>query len=151
MALQVGAEDGTTVADACRRMATRRVDAALLTDASAILCGTVTDKDVATRVTAEGLKPEETSVSRVMTNPTCVMGDTLVVDALQKMVQGKFRHLPVVENGEVVVLLDITKCRVGHYQLEKLEMEQKAEEEEDTSWMLSMKRSNEKAKSGAHC
>lgn len=23
---------------------------------------------------------------------------------------GKFRHLPVVENGEVVALLDITKC-----------------------------------------
>ncbi|KAL3700720.1 hypothetical protein R1sor_018742 [Riccia sorocarpa] len=103
--------DGTTVADACRRMATRRVDAALLTDASALLCGIVTDKDVATRVIAEGLKPEETSVSKVMTrNPTFVMGDTLAVDALQKMVQGKFRHLPVVENGEVVALLDITKC-----------------------------------------
>jgi hypothetical protein len=25
-------------------------------------------------------------------------------------VTGKFRHLPVVENGEVVALLDITKC-----------------------------------------
>jgi hypothetical protein len=25
-------------------------------------------------------------------------------------VAGKFRHLPVVENGEVVALLDITKC-----------------------------------------
>jgi hypothetical protein len=36
--------DGTTVADACRRMATRRVDAALLTDASALLCGIITDK-----------------------------------------------------------------------------------------------------------
>ncbi|KAG6554557.1 hypothetical protein Mapa_003936 [Marchantia paleacea] len=103
--------DGTTVADACRRMATRRVDAALLTDASALLCGIITDKDVATRVIAEGFKPEETSVSKVMTrNPIFVMGDTLAVDALQKMVQGKFRHLPVVENGEVVALLDITKC-----------------------------------------
>lgn len=36
--------DGTTVADACRRMATRRVDAALLTDSSALLCGIITDK-----------------------------------------------------------------------------------------------------------
>ncbi|KAI9114282.1 hypothetical protein K1719_014510 [Acacia pycnantha] len=26
------------------------------------------------------------------------------------MVQGRFRHLPVVENGEVIALLDITKC-----------------------------------------
>ncbi|KAG0561255.1 hypothetical protein M758_9G048500 [Ceratodon purpureus] len=103
--------DGSTVADACRRMATRRVDAALLVDSSALLCGIITDKDVATRVIAEGLRPEETSVSKVMTkNPVFVMGDTLAVEALQKMVQGKFRHLPVVENGEVVALLDITKC-----------------------------------------
>jgi hypothetical protein len=46
-------------------------------------------QDVATRVIAEGLKPEETSVSNVMTrNPIFVMGDTLAVEALQKMVQG---------------------------------------------------------------
>lgn len=56
--------DTTTVADACRRMATRRVDAALLTDSNAILCGIITDKDVATRVVAEGLKPEVTAVSK---------------------------------------------------------------------------------------
>ncbi|CAK9198841.1 unnamed protein product [Sphagnum troendelagicum] len=103
--------DTTTVADACRRMATRRVDAALLTDSNAILCGIITDKDVATRVVAEGLKPEVTAVSKVMTrNPTFVAGDTLAIEALDKMVQGKFRHLPVVEHGEVVALLDITKC-----------------------------------------
>jgi hypothetical protein len=66
---------------------------------------------VATRVVAEGLKPEVTAVSKVMTrNPTFVAGDTLAIEALDKMVQGKFRHLPVVEHGEVVALLDITKC-----------------------------------------
>lgn len=29
---------------------------------------------------------------------------------ISRFVTGKFRHLPVVENGEVVALLDITKC-----------------------------------------
>ncbi|XP_057988583.1 CBS domain-containing protein CBSCBSPB1 isoform X2 [Hevea brasiliensis] len=43
-------------------------------------------------------------------NPVFVLSDTLAVEALQKMVQGKFRHLPVVENGEVIALLDIAKC-----------------------------------------
>ncbi|KAH9318326.1 hypothetical protein KI387_020095, partial [Taxus chinensis] len=103
--------EGTTILDACRRMATRRVDAALLTDSNALLCGIITDKDIATRVIAEGLKPAEVPVSKVMTrNPIFVMANTLAVEALQKMVQGKFRHLPVVENGEVIALLDITKC-----------------------------------------
>ncbi|PIA47402.1 hypothetical protein AQUCO_01400221v1 [Aquilegia coerulea] len=103
--------EGTTVSDACRRMASRRVDAVLLTDANALLSGIVTDKDIATRVIAEGLRPEQTIVSKIMTrNPIFVTSDTLAIEALQKMVQGKFRHLPVVENGEVIALLDITKC-----------------------------------------
>nr|KYP61885.1 hypothetical protein KK1_016397 [Cajanus cajan] len=103
--------DGTTVYDACRRMAARRIDAVLLTDSNALLSGILTDKDVATRVVAEGLRPEETTVSKVMTrNPTFVTSDTLALDAVQKMLQGKFRHLPVVENGEVIAMLDITRC-----------------------------------------
>lgn len=103
--------EGTTVSDACRRMAARRVDAVLLTDANALLSGIITDKDIATRVIAEGLRPEQTVVSKIMTrNPVFVTSDTLAIEALQKMVQGKFRHLPVVENGEVIALLDITKC-----------------------------------------
>ncbi|KAL6219721.1 hypothetical protein ACLB2K_007480 [Fragaria x ananassa] len=103
--------EGTTVSDACRRMAARRVDAMLLTDANALLSGIVTDKDIATRVIAEGLRPENTTVSKIMTrNPIFVNADSLAMEALQKMIQGKFRHLPVVENGEVIALLDITKC-----------------------------------------
>jgi signal-transduction protein with cAMP-binding, CBS, and nucleotidyltransferase domain len=36
--------EGTSVSDACRRMAARRVDAVLLTDANALLSGIMTDK-----------------------------------------------------------------------------------------------------------
>ncbi|KAL3617569.1 CBS domain-containing protein cbscbspb1 [Castilleja foliolosa] len=101
----------TTIKEACQRMATRRVDALLLTDSNALLCGILTDKDIVTRVIAREVNLEETPVSKVMTrNPVFVLSDTLAVEALQKMVQGKFRHLPVVENGEVIALLDITKC-----------------------------------------
>lgn len=103
--------ENTTIQEACRRMTARRVDALLLTDSNALLCGILTDKDIATRVIARELNLEETPVSKVMTrNPTFVLSDTLAVEALQKMVQGKFRHLPVVENGEVIALLDIAKC-----------------------------------------
>ena len=36
--------EGTTVSEACRRMAARRVDAVLLTDVNGLLSGFVTDK-----------------------------------------------------------------------------------------------------------
>uniref|UniRef100_A0A2C9UIL7 CBS domain-containing protein n=1 Tax=Manihot esculenta TaxID=3983 RepID=A0A2C9UIL7_MANES len=101
----------TSVHEACRRMAARRVDALLLTDSNALLCGILTDRDIVTRVIARDINLEETPVSKVMTrNPVFVLSDTLAVEALQKMVQGKFRHLPVVDNGEVIALLDIAKC-----------------------------------------
>lgn len=46
-------------------------------------------QDIATRVIAEGLRPDQTPVSKVMTrNPLFVTSDTLAIDALQKMVQG---------------------------------------------------------------
>ncbi|XP_059661670.1 CBS domain-containing protein CBSCBSPB5-like [Cornus florida] len=103
--------DSTSLYEACRRMAARRVDALLLTDSNALLCGILTAKDIATRVIARELNLEDTPASKVMTrNPVFVLSDTLAVEALQKMVQGKFRHLPVVENGEVIALLDIAKC-----------------------------------------
>ncbi|PSR96780.1 CBS domain-containing protein [Actinidia chinensis var. chinensis] len=103
--------DSTNIYEACRRMAARRVDALLLTDSNALLCGILTDKDIATRVIAREVNLKETPVSKVMTrNPVFVLSDTLAVEALQKMVHGKFRHLPVVENGEVIALLDIAKC-----------------------------------------
>ncbi|XP_024972186.1 CBS domain-containing protein CBSCBSPB1-like [Cynara cardunculus var. scolymus] len=103
--------DTTSIYEACRRMAARRVDALLLTDSRSLLCGILTDKDIATRVIAREIDFENTPVSKVMTrNPVFVLSDTLAVEALQKMVQGKFRHLPVVEHGEVIALLDIEKC-----------------------------------------
>jgi CBS domain-containing protein len=46
-------------------------------------------QDIATRVIAEGLRVDQTIMSKIMTrNPTYVMSDTLAIEALQKMVQG---------------------------------------------------------------
>ncbi|RRT38589.1 hypothetical protein B296_00048534 [Ensete ventricosum] len=73
--------DSTTVLEACQRMAACRVDAALLTDSNALLCGILTDKVVIT-----------------------------ISSFINFGKSSKFRHLPVVENGEVIALLDIAKC-----------------------------------------
>ncbi|MED6107643.1 hypothetical protein PIB30_015816 [Stylosanthes scabra] len=79
----------TTIYEACRRMAARRVDAILVTDSSALLCGILTDKDITKRAIAPELSLEDTPVSKIMTkNPVFVLSETLAVEALQKMVQG---------------------------------------------------------------
>lgn len=53
------------------------------------LVACIGDQDVATRVIAEGLRPEQTIVSKIMTrNPIFVTSDSLAIEALQKMIQG---------------------------------------------------------------
>ncbi|KAF9897149.1 hypothetical protein BX616_006093 [Lobosporangium transversale] len=85
----------------------------------------MTDKDLAFRVVAEGLDIH-TPISQVMTkNPFCVTTDTNATEALNKMVNGGFRHLPCLNSdGDVVGLLDITKCL--YEALEKLEKAHKS-------------------------
>ncbi|KAG0223392.1 hypothetical protein BGW41_005604 [Actinomortierella wolfii] len=114
-------KDTSLVVDAARIMAAKRADAVLVIDDDQHLVGIMTDKDLAFRVVAEGLDIRSTLLSQVMTkNPFCVTTDTNATEALNRMVNGGFRHLPVCDDdGDVVGLLDITKCL--YEALEKLE------------------------------
>ncbi|KAF9347110.1 hypothetical protein BGX34_003408 [Mortierella sp. NVP85] len=118
--------DTAMVVDAARVMAAKRADAVLVIDANEqTLVGIMTDKDLAFRVVAEGLDIH-TPIAQVMTkNPYCVTTDTNATEALNKMVSGGFRHLPCLNSdGDVVGLLDITKCL--YEALEKLEKAHKS-------------------------
>ncbi|KAG9103094.1 hypothetical protein FRC06_000242 [Ceratobasidium sp. 370] len=113
--------ESITVSDASQLCAAKRTDCVLVVDEEEGLSGIFTAKDLAFRVTAEGLDPRVTPVSAIMTRGPMVTRDTTsATEALQLMVQRGFRHLPVCnEEGNVVGLLDITK--VFHEALEKVE------------------------------
>ncbi|GJJ09577.1 hypothetical protein Clacol_003800 [Clathrus columnatus] len=110
-----------SVSDASQLCAAKRTDCVLVVDEEEGLCGIFTAKDLAYRVTAEGLDARSTPVSAIMTkNPMVTRDTTSATEALQLMVQRHFRHLPVCnEDGNVVGLLDITK--VFHEALAKVE------------------------------
>jgi CBS domain-containing protein len=110
-----------SVADASQLCAAKRTDCVLVVDDEEGLSGIFTAKDLAFRVTADGLDPRTTSVSQIMTrNPMVTRDTTSATEALQLMVSRHFRHLPVCnEDGDVVGLLDITK--VFHDALSKVE------------------------------
>ncbi|BEJ01065.1 hypothetical protein CcaverHIS631_0509220 [Cutaneotrichosporon cavernicola] len=113
--------EGMSVADAAQLCAAKRTDCVLVVDEEEGLSGIFTAKDLAFRVTAEGLDPRLTAVSTIMTrNPMVTRDTTSATEALQLMVSRHFRHLPVCnEDGDVVGLLDITK--VFHDALAKVE------------------------------
>jgi CBS domain-containing protein len=64
------------------------------------LMGIFTERDALFRVAAAGLDSNTTSVGEVMTaNPVTIGPDKPFADALNIMHEGRFRHVPVVENG----------------------------------------------------
>ncbi|OBZ78902.1 Meiotically up-regulated gene 70 protein [Grifola frondosa] len=120
--------ENITVSEASQLCAAKRTDCVLVVDDDEGLSGIFTAKDLAYRVTAEGLDPHVTHVSTIMTRSPMVTRDTTsATEALQLMVTRHFRHLPVCnEEGNVVGLLDIT--RVFHEALDKVERSSSASE-----------------------
>jgi CBS domain-containing protein len=88
-----------TVIEAARMMKQQNVGALLVVDGSK-LCGIFTERDALFRVLAEGRDPGATRLAQVMTpQPQTIHPDQPFLDALRMMHKGRFRHLPVVEDG----------------------------------------------------
>ncbi len=96
---------GASVQDAAHRMRERRVRSVLVVEAERLV-GIFTGTDLIDRVVAEGRPAGITSLSEVMTaEPQTVTSGTLAIEALQTMHEGGFRHLPVVDDGQLVAIL----------------------------------------------
>ena len=122
----------SSIAEVCRIMAHSRVDAALLIGEAGGLAGIVTDNDITRRVVDQDVSPEA-GISTVMTAaPKCVFMDDSALDALEMMVENRFRHLPVLDDeGRVVGLLDIARCL--YEAISALEKSQEAQSADDSS------------------
>ncbi len=72
------------------------------------LTGIFTERDALFRVLAAGLDPIRTTVAQVMTSdPLTVTPECPVMNALHRMHDGGFRHMPVVEDGRPVGMVSI--------------------------------------------
>src|SRR5258706_11575991 len=98
----VSVEPGMTVRAAAQLMASEKIGA-LPVVRDGRLAGIFTERDALVRVLARGLDPDTTSVAEVMTaDPVTIDARRPLKHALQMMVDGNFRHVPVVEGGSVV-------------------------------------------------
>jgi CBS domain-containing protein len=107
-----------TVLEAVRKMNEERIGALLVHDDQGIV-GIFTERDVLTRVLDSDRDPAETKVSEVMTTePVSVRSTTLVEEAMAIVTEKRCRHLPVLDDGELVGMVsigDLTRW-VGRHQ-----------------------------------
>ena len=91
--------------EVAERMVSGDVGAALVTEDERLV-GIVTERDVL-RAVARGT-PEGTSVAELMTpDPETMEPDESTQHAAVLMIHGGFRHLPIVEDDEIVGVLSI--------------------------------------------
>ncbi|MDP9342834.1 MAG: CBS domain-containing protein [Actinomycetota bacterium] len=99
-------EPDATVAEAATVMGGKRVGSALIMDGDRI-AGIFTERDIV-RALGEHFDAAGHPVSNWMTrNPTSISPDASVEEALSRMLAGGFRHLPVIENDQVVGMLSM--------------------------------------------
>ena len=96
-----------TVREALQLMAEREVGSVLLMQGDSLL-GIFTERDYARKIALKGLSSTDTLLTDVMTSRLYVVGPRQTVqECLGLMTQGKLRHLPVVDGGEVLGLVSI--------------------------------------------
>jgi len=96
-----------TVLQAARRMTAGKVGALAVIEGDRLV-GIFSERDLMTRVVAEGRDPAATRVRDVMTQDLVVADADETADAcLNRMKQLHVRHLPVVSNNKLVGMLSV--------------------------------------------
>ncbi len=96
-----------TVRDAAKLMATHKIGAIMVGE-GATLTGIFTERDLAFKVVSAGRDPDKVRLAEVMTrNPDTLRPTDTARDALERMSQRGYRHLPVVDNGKLVGMVSI--------------------------------------------
>ncbi len=112
---------GETVREAAEMLAERRIGALPVFESGRI-AGIFSERDLLYCIAREGATVLERQVGEVMTAPAItVEADTPVLDALQLMTRRRIRHLPVVQNEQVLGFISIGD--LVKYRMDKLETE----------------------------
>ena len=107
---------GHKIREAARLMSERRVGAAVVVDPDAHGPSIITERDVLDVVGAGQDPDTETVADHLTSSPIFAAPDWSLEEAAATMVKGGFRHLIVVDHGEVVGVIsvrDIVRCWTG--------------------------------------
>jgi CBS domain-containing protein len=116
-------DPAATVADAVAELSARRIGALVVSADGVRPDGILSERDVVREIGRSGAEVLARSVGDMMTRDlVCAAPGDRSEDILQKMTDGRFRHMPVVEDGLLVGLIslgDVVKARLSEVSMEK--------------------------------
>jgi CBS domain-containing protein len=106
-----------TLSEAARILAEKRIGAVVVAGAKGEILGILSERDIIRVVGLQGAAALEQAVSRHMTTKVVTCDPSMNLDSLMEaMTLGRFRHMPVVEDGQlsgIISIGDVVKHRVA--------------------------------------
>jgi CBS domain-containing protein len=115
-----------TVEQAIALLAARRIGALVVVEGRDRIAGIISERDIVRAIAERGADVLAETVGSIMTRSvtSCRDGDT--IDAvMSRMTRGRFRHMPVAENGRLAGIIsigDVVKARIEQVEREAEEL-----------------------------
>ena len=114
-----------TGAEAAKALAAYNIGALIVATPDKVIRGILSERDIVRAISSEGPEALQRSATELMTSKvrTCTEEST-VLEVMELMTEGRFRHLPVERDGKLVGVIsigDVVKRRIK-------EVEREAEE-----------------------
>lgn len=111
------------VSDAASILSSKRIGTVVVSGDGKKIDGILSERDIVREIGKRGAGCLNEPVADMMTAKivTCATGDT-ADHVLELMTKGRFRHIPVVENDEMIGLIsigDVVKARLAELSMEK--------------------------------
>ena len=104
----VTVKTGQTVFDVCKTLDDAGIGATPVMNDSGELAGIFTERDLLRKVVSKGLDPNIVAIDQVMTSKvTTIAPNQTIQDANVLMNDLRCRHLPVIENGNLIAVISI--------------------------------------------
>ena len=114
---------GTSIADAARLLAERRIGAVVVSDDGKVPLGILSERDIVRDLGRRGVVCMSETVDALMTRNliSCAPNDSTDM-VLEKMTAGRFRHMPVMDGAEMIGIIsigDVVAARISELAMEK--------------------------------
>jgi CBS domain-containing protein len=116
-----------TIAAAAELLSSKKIGAVIVQSQAGGYDGILSERDVVRELGKEGASVLKRKVSELMTKKlqTCVPDDTALA-VLERMSKGRFRHMPVIDNGSLIGLVsigDVVSARLSQLSMENSALE----------------------------
>ena len=104
----VSIEPSASLAAAAKLLAEKRIGAVVILGVDRRIVGILSERDIVRAVAEHGAAALGEPVSAVMTRNVATCGeDDSIASLMERMTAGKFRHMPVVDQGRLVGMVSI--------------------------------------------